>query len=184
MYRNPAWMYCVPVLIWLYKFLLCFPINVSASYYKVDCTSFMGNSRGGLNSSSYYENKVCNNRRKINCVDADEPCIPWAWDSNMKQCWGPGCNITKHDSLEERTSSAFILVFPPFFLVIHTSSQTTQEVCTNLRGESGMGKQNEICSKGLCMFYFSSSWKLSVALWNKISFAGRKLYNQDRKSVV
>lgn len=115
MYRNPAWMYCVPVLIWLYKFLLCFPINVSASYYKVDCTSFMGNSRGGLNSSSYYENKVCNNRRKINCVDADEPCIPWAWDSNMKQCWGPGCNITKHDSLEERTSSAFILVFPPFF---------------------------------------------------------------------
>lgn len=67
---------------------------------------------------------------------------------------------------------------PHFFLVIHTSSQTTQEVCTDLRGESGMGKQNEICSKGLCMFYFSSSWKLSVALWNKISFAGRKLYNQ------
>lgn len=153
------------------NFCLVFPLNLY--YYKVDYISCMGNSCCGLNLSNYDDNTICNNRRKISCVDADEPCIRWAWDLDTKQRWAPGCSTIKCDNLEERTSSALIFSspHPPFLLTIHTSNQTTQEICTNPRGESGMGKKNKLCRRGLGVFYFFSSWKLSVAVWNKISFA-------------
>lgn len=159
----------------------CFSIKNSVSYYKVACTSCMGNSCRGLNLSSYYENTVYNNRGRVNCAHADEPHIQWVWDLDMKQLWAPGYNTIKCDNLEERTSSAFIfflpLPAPHFFYNTHQQSDHTGSLPKSTWWKWD-GEAQRALSKGLGMFYFFSSWKLSVALWNKISFAGRKLYNQ------
>lgn len=96
----------------------------------------------------------------------------WTW----KKCWIPGCNITKHDNLEEKMSSAFFsfpLPSPPQLFIQYTTAVRPHKKFAQIyMVKVGWESRISSAAKAWAFFYFFSSWKPMWHYGIKSAFQG------------